>query len=77
MGPLFGAGGAAPGNSGHNMDHFCLQIKALPGADIITHLTRFAIEVSEFASRYGAQGQGNSIYITDPQGNTVELRNQI
>ena len=26
------------------------------------------------ASRYGAEGQGPSVYLTDPEGNTVELK---
>jgi glyoxylase I family protein len=26
------------------------------------------------ASRYGAEGQGPSVYLTDPQGNGVELK---
>jgi len=70
-------GGGPPTETENNVDHFCLQIEPLPEADIAKHLESFGIEVGEFAERYGAQGFGNSIYIKDPQGNTVELRNKI
>jgi catechol-2,3-dioxygenase len=67
-------GGGAPTKTERNVDHFCLQIKSMPEQDILNHLEKNAIEVGEFASRYGAQGLGNSIYIQDPEGNGVELR---
>lgn len=67
-------GGGAPTKTERNVDHFCLQIKSIPEADIINYLQKSGIEVGEFASRYGAQGEGNSVYIQDPEGNGVELR---
>lgn len=67
-------GGGAPSKGENNLDHFCLQIKALPEAEIIAYLASFNIETSEFASRYGAQGKARSTYIKDPDGNTVEIR---
>jgi catechol 2,3-dioxygenase-like lactoylglutathione lyase family enzyme len=67
-------GGGAPTQSERNIDHFCLQIKPVPEKDIITYLKESGIEVGEFESRFGAQGEGNSIYIKDPEGNDVELR---
>jgi len=70
-------GGGAPTQSERNIDHFCLQIKSVPEQDIITYLKKNGIEVGEFESRFGAQGEGNSIYIKDPEGNEVELRCQI
>lgn len=70
-------GGGAPTKTERNVDHFCLQIKSMPEQEIINELERSGIEVGEFASRYGAQGLGNSIYIQDPEGNGVELRCQI
>ncbi|BAJ02827.1 conserved hypothetical protein [Shewanella violacea DSS12] len=70
-------GGGAPRKTARNVDHFCLQIKPMPEQEIINHLTKNGIEVGEFASRYGAQGLGNSIYIQDPEGNGVELRCRI
>ncbi len=70
-------GGGAPTDTERNVDHFCLQIKSTPEQDIINFLKESGIEVGEFSSRYGAQGEGNSIYIKDPEGNSVELRCQI
>lgn len=69
-------GGAPPTATGNNLDHFCLQLQPVTEADILSHLRAHGIEGGEFASRYGAQGQGNSLYIQDPDGNTVELRSR-
>jgi len=41
--------------------------------DIIHYLLSFGIVAEPFKRCYGAQGFGNSIYIMDPEGNTVEL----
>ncbi|QFI37797.1 VOC family protein [Moritella marina ATCC 15381] len=71
---LGAVGGGAPSKTERNVDHFCLQIKSLSEPDIINHLQLNGVAVGEFASRYGAQGEGNSVYIQDPEGNGVELR---
>ena len=34
----------------------------------------FSIAPGEIVSRYGADGQGPSMYLSDPEGNTVELK---
>ena len=70
-------GGDAPARTGINVDHFCLQLKPVSEAEIIKHLRAYGINTGKFEERYGAQGIGNSIYIHDPEGNTVELRSQI
>jgi catechol 2,3-dioxygenase-like lactoylglutathione lyase family enzyme len=67
-------GGGAPAASGNNMDHFCLQIEPADESSIISWLAEHGIETSEFEVRYGAQGYGPSVYLQDPDGNTVELR---
>ncbi|WP_017219896.1 VOC family protein [Moritella dasanensis] len=74
---LGAVGGGPPSKTERNVDHFCLQIKTVPEQEIISFLKNNGIEVGEFASRYGAQGEGNSIYIQDPEGNGVELRCRI
>lgn len=70
-------GGGAATRTENNLDHFCLQIKAMPEEEISRHLLSFGLIVEPFSRRYGAQGFGNSIYINDPEGNTVELKNQM
>jgi catechol 2,3-dioxygenase-like lactoylglutathione lyase family enzyme len=68
------AGGPAPSAEGNNMDHFCLQIAPFEESELIGHLSRHGVGFSDFATRYGAQGFGRSVYIEDPDGNTIELR---
>jgi len=70
-------GGGAPTESENNLDHFCLQLKPISEIEIEKHLSEQGINEGSFHDRYGAQGVGKSIYIKDPEGNTVELRSQI
>jgi catechol 2,3-dioxygenase-like lactoylglutathione lyase family enzyme len=73
-GKLGRAGGAAPSPVGNNLDHFCLQIEPFEQAELLDYLTTHGVETSDFEQRYGAQGFGPSIYIKDPDGNTIELK---
>lgn len=67
-------GGAAPGDEGRNLDHFCLRVDPWDADAIRGHLRAHGVEPGEVALRFGAEGQGPSIYLTDPEGNTVELK---
>jgi glyoxylase I family protein len=67
-------GGAAPGGEGHNMDHLCLRVEGYDEAAILAHLRAHDVRIGELGSRYGAQGEGPSIYLYDPQGNMIELK---
>jgi len=54
-----------------NVDHFCLVVE-----DDVAELAksgRFNV-VDGPDRRWGAQGDATSIYVTDPDGNVVELR---
>jgi len=73
-GALGRPGGAAPGAQGRNMDHFCLQVEAFDPAALSAHLRAHGIEMGEVQQRYGADGNGPSVYLRDPDGNTVELK---
>ncbi len=65
---------SAPAPDGANMDHFALRIEPFDEAVLRRHLESHGVEAGEFATRYGAEGQGPSLYIKDPDGNTVELK---
>ncbi|CAN7347159.1 VOC family protein [Phenylobacterium sp. LjRoot219] len=73
-GPLGRMGGEGPGIEGRNLDHFCLQVAPFDEAAIRAHLARHGVAVTEAGPRYGAQGEGPSIYLQDPEGNTIELK---
>ena len=67
-------GGPAPGEGARNMDHLCLRIEPFDEAAIRKHLAEHGVAAGEVVSRYGAEGQGPSMYIVDPEGNSVELK---
>ena len=61
----------------YTLDHFCLQLSTQPEEEISRYLASHGIKVKSFERRYGAQGYGNSVYLSDPEGNIVELRNRV
>lgn len=67
-------GGAAPGRGGRNMDHFCVRVEPFDETEIRRHLASHGVDAGPTESRYGAEGQGPSIYISDPEENVVELK---
>lgn len=73
-GKLGRAGGAAPRSEGRNVDHFALDVQPFDEKAIVAHLEAHGIEIGKSGRRYGAKGYGPSIYITDPDGNVVELK---
>jgi catechol 2,3-dioxygenase-like lactoylglutathione lyase family enzyme len=73
-GKLGMAGGAAPGREGRNVDHFCFRVEPFDEAAIRKHLQAHGVAAGPTGSRYGAEGEGPSIYIEDPEHNTIELK---
>lgn len=73
-GALGRVGGAPPGPQGRNLDHFCFRVEPFDEAAIRSHLQAAGIEAGATVPRYGAEGEGPSIYLVDPEGNTVELK---
>jgi len=70
-GPL---GAGEPPGAGRNLEHFCVTIAPYEEAALIARLTGRGVPVREPASRYGAEGEGRSFYIEDPDGNHLELK---
>src|SRR5260370_40825304 len=73
-GKLGREGGAGPGVEGHNLAHFCLRLERFDEAALRAHLAAHGVECGEVVQRYGAEGNGPSLYIKDPDRNTVELK---
>ncbi|HEY6455646.1 MAG TPA: VOC family protein [Steroidobacteraceae bacterium] len=73
-GALGTEGGVAPGKVGRNVDHFCLRLDPFDAAEIRAFLAKAGVVAGEVASRYGAEGEGPSMYLSDPEGNSIELK---
>lgn len=73
-GKLGRVGGSAPGAEGRNLDHLCFRIEDTDLVALATALQAAGVRVGELGSRYGAEGEGLSLYLYDPEGNQIELR---
>lgn len=58
--------------TGVNVDHLCLVVEPVDLA-AVKESGRFEV-LDGPATRFGARGNGTSLYVRDPDGNTVELR---
>ena len=68
-------GGSAAGSEGRNLDHLCLRIEPFDEAAIVRHLAAHGLAPhGPASSNFGAEGDGPSLYLGDPDGNTVELK---
>jgi len=63
-----------PEPTGFNMAHLCLRIAVTDWQAIRVHLEAHGVAWDEPRRRYGADGHGLSVYLSDPGGNTVELK---
>lgn len=72
--PLGAAGGAPPAEGGRNVDHFAVELAEFDEGALRAHLSAHGVEPGDVALRYGARGNGPSMYIRDPDGNVVELK---
>ena len=66
--------GAEQAEGPPNMDHLCFRVEPFDRDAIVTRLAPFDISVGETVERYGAEGNGPSVYFHDPEGNQIELK---
>jgi len=57
-----------------NVDHICIRVDPFDEAAIERHLNANGIDIIERGQRYGAQGNGPSVYMRDPFGTVIELK---
>jgi catechol 2,3-dioxygenase-like lactoylglutathione lyase family enzyme len=58
--------------SGSNVDHICLVVEPLDWQEVVD--SGLFTVVDGPGPRFGARGTAQSVYVLDPDGNTVELR---
>ncbi|MFO1081732.1 MAG: VOC family protein [Reyranellaceae bacterium] len=63
-----------PEDGARNMDHLCFRVEPFDRAAIESRLAPLGISVGETVERYGAEGNGPSVYFHDPEGNQIELK---
>ena len=73
-GRLGRAGGAGPAEEGRNMDHLCLRVADFEVEAVRAHLEAHGVKVGDVGLRYGSTGEATSLYLSDPEGNGLELR---
>jgi glyoxylase I family protein len=61
-------------SSDRNLDHFCLRIDPFNLDSLTAYFEKHNISINDQGPRYGAEGTGYSIYINDPEKNTIELK---
>jgi glyoxylase I family protein len=57
-----------------NMDHLCFRVDPFDRDAIAKRLEPLGVSVGETVERYGAEGNGPSVYFHDPEGNQIELK---
>ncbi len=76
FGPLGEAGGPTLSEA-HNLDHLALKIEPFDEPAILAYLESNGIAAEPAKTRFGADGDGPSIYLSDPEGNGVELKGMV
>jgi catechol 2,3-dioxygenase-like lactoylglutathione lyase family enzyme len=57
------------------LDHYSLEIEARDAQQLADHLRQRGVEIVEGpVTRFGAHGDGTSIYVRDPDGHRLELK---
>ncbi len=74
-GPLGAPGGPAAGARGRNLEHLCLRVEPFDVEHLRAHLQMHGVALTgKPESNFGAEGEGLSVYLHDPDGNGVELK---
>lgn len=76
-GPLGREGERPPERDAPNVDHVCLLVRPWDPEIILEWLAQNGVKPGEIEPRYGAMGMGPSLYLDDPEGNTIELKGDL
>jgi catechol 2,3-dioxygenase-like lactoylglutathione lyase family enzyme len=66
---------ARPGQGRENLNHLCIALSKAKWENLFERLKAKNVDIEEGpVPRWGAQGNGTSIYFRDPEGNLIEAR---
>jgi glyoxylase I family protein len=69
---------AGPGEPSGGLDHVCLSIRCEDLEDVARALAQKGVALEGgIVQRYGAYGNGPSLYLSDPDGYKIELKPRI
>jgi glyoxylase I family protein len=75
QGELGARGGRGAEAEGRNVDHVCLRVDPYDERAMLDFVAANGIALAgRAASNFGAEGDGPSLYIADPDGNLIELK---
>ena len=66
--------GELPHSMFRNLDHLCLRVADFDPEAIRITLENAEVAVGSIAIRYGSSGNASSLYLSDTEGNGLELR---
>lgn len=73
--PVQAAATDAPTQQPEHLNHFCMVIAKADMQQVIAHLESHGVTIEEGPiTRWGAHGNGTSIYFCDPEGRQIEIR---
>ena len=61
-------------NDNGTLDHFAINVAPYDPKEVVAYLKEKGYPPFAEGNRYGADGDGYSIYLKDPEGNVVELK---
>jgi glyoxylase I family protein len=56
------------------MDHLCLRVIDFDVEEVRAHLEAHGVAIGDIGERHGSTGEATSLYLSDPEGNGLELR---
>ena len=73
--PVPATGTDGPASQPEHLNHFCMVIAKTEMQQVMAHLAAHGVSIDEGpVTRWGAHGNGTSIYFCDPEGRRIELR---
>ena len=67
-------GGLAPDHARPNLDRLCLAVSPWDRAAVDAHLAKHCVAIDASRSGHGTSGEAPPLFLTDPEGNGVEIR---